>query len=103
MSTASPVSSFALHSPISLFACHRARPAPRRFLTAYPPSTTSKAWIATEHEERKRMIEVYYTTTVGGAPTTDKAQVAAARKALAESSALERLLDESNVLLHRRR
>ena len=48
------------------------------FLASFPPSSTEKSWISTEHNGRKKIIEEYYVKTVGSEGLPDKTKLAEA-------------------------
>jgi len=66
------------------------------FAAAFPPSTTEKSWISTEHVGRKKMIEEYYATSVGAEGPADKGKIASAWEQLKTKSteSLTRILKE---------
>ena len=58
---------------------------PESFKAAFPPSTTEKAWISTEHKQRKAMVEEYH-KKAGAEGATDKEKLAADWEATAKKS-----------------
>ena len=66
------------------------------FLASFPPSSTEKSWISTEHVGRKKIIEEYYVKTVGSEGLPDKTKLAEAWEQCTPKSteSLTRILKE---------